>query len=448
MGYLNSQPGDDDLIAAMGANGTGQVPGPSLFEHTGEAVAQGVAGVADSTVNALTDLGASIHSALPSSVQHVLDWTPFKTEPDWQKDVSQQRENLEKWIDSDKQYQGTGAQVAGGIVKGVGEFALGSAAGGPVGAAALMGGTSADDTYREMRAQGVDDTTAKEAAGVQGVVGAVGAVVPFVGKTLLGKAVSSALTNAGLGIASRAGQAGLLDANGYHDMAQAQRPFDAQQLAIDTLVGAGMGFGAHLHARMVSPADVDVARTVADEMHTHAAAPGIPSNPDAANLHSEIFGRAMDDLDHGRDIRTPTPEEAQRLADGIVADPATMRQQQTSAAIYADDPDVQNAFEMGPKLDEAEKSVDADIPDFQKAEPNREPPAGETSPAQLAPENESMLRQLEAKYGNQTLETDEGRRVSVTELGQQMRQEAADAESNNRLMDAAVSCFARTGSSA
>jgi hypothetical protein len=40
MGYLNAQPGDDQLIEGMGETGTDQVPGPSYFENTGQALAQ------------------------------------------------------------------------------------------------------------------------------------------------------------------------------------------------------------------------------------------------------------------------------------------------------------------------------------------------------------------------------------------------------------------------
>lgn len=55
------------------------------------------------------------------------------------------------------------------------------------------------------------------------------------------------------------------------------------------------------------------------------------------------------------------------------------------------------------------------------------------------------MRQLEAKYGAEMIDLPDGERMTVAQLGQRLREEAAQADSNDRLIDAAVACFARTG---
>jgi hypothetical protein len=79
------------------------------------------------------------------------------------------------------------------------------------------------------------------------------------------------------------------------------------------------------------------------------------------------------------------------------------------------------------------------------AAPARAAAAKQPEAPTLAPENEAALRQLEAKHGHETIETADGERMTVAELGQRMRNEAGLAESNDKLLDAAVACFARTG---
>jgi len=428
-----------------------QLAPPGPLEGTGEAIAQGVAGVADSITNALADVGGMIHNALPQGVQHVFDWTPFQTEPDWQKSVSQGRENLEKWIDSDKQYQGVGAQTIGGAVKGVTTFGAGFAVGGPIGAAVLMGGTSADDTYRDLTSQGVDDTTAKEAALGQGIVGAASAAVPFkFGGGMLAKVFKSSAINAGLGVAGRGANWAVLKANGYDDMAAMQRPLDGQALAADAIVGAGMGFAGHLHETYFgdrgriapfdrpAPSDVDTARVVADQARAADMAPGVPTSPEAAALHHAIFSRVTDDLANGRSANV-TAEEARGIAAGTIPDPAKMEAARAIDEGMQSDPIVQEANTMADALRAAEAQVDANIPDFAL-------PVGESGSAQRPQTlQEATMAQIGAKHGAMSLETEDGSAATVSNIVARMRAEIANAESDRGLMTAAIACFARTG---
>lgn len=650
MGYLNAQPGDDQLVEAMGETGTDQVPAPNYFQGTGEAVGKGIAGGFAAVSNAMEDwtaggLGKQYLEGLQPPVLQPLHPSqnvfPSLNQPafNWQADVSAQRMKLDKWLHADDQYTGAGAQMIGGVAKGFTEFAVGAPAG-PMGAAAAMGGAGADETYHDLTAQGVDDTTAKEGALASGLVNAAGAVVPFKLTGIAAKLLGSGAINAGLGFTGRASQAAVLQANGYPDLAHAQHVFDLQQAAVDFTLGTAMGFGAHAYehvtggaapAAKVPPSVEDAARATADQMHAADSTIGIPTRPDLTALHEEVFGRGMDDLNNGREPKL-SDAEAYALTDHILPNPDTMQQHVDSAAIYAQDPFVQLGAEMGPKLDEAQRAVDlsaldqfapqkpihemsaeeldsfadtqesalrsmedtilgpragewrranadkADdieremglseqevaalygtrgntpLPDWmyedlepykdaknsalmvdtpahaarsmagflvklgrtegepaswsteqkaaylgmgvlrdrmtklgldsaeiqknaiqvaahkfgdandaefmlerflkprQKAKPatkllagNAETAAEETPTKPLTPENEALLRQLEAKHGAELIDMPDGERLTVAQVGQRLREEAARADSNDRLTDAAVACFARTG---
>lgn len=375
MGYLGEQPGDDYLLDASADRGTSQLAAPTAWEGIGQATGQGIAGAGDSITNTLIDMGGAIAQRLPSGVEHALEWTPFQTEPDWQKSVSQGRENLEKWIGSDKQYQGFAAQTAGATVKGLGEFApaLFAGAAAPFVGGALVGGASADDTYRDLTAQGVDDTTAKEAALGQGVVGAAGAMLPFKFGSVASKIIGGAGLNVGLGVAGRTSNWAVLKANGYDDMAAMQRPLDRQSVIAELIVGAGMGLGAHFIEgpggktlpieERPAPSDVDAARVTADQARAADAAPGIPTDPAAAALHQQVFDRVVDDFTNGREPQV-SPDEARALTANIVDNPshmAMLRQMHEWAGSY---PEVQTAETLGRILDEAQSRLDAREPSY------------------------------------------------------------------------------------
>ena len=403
MGYLGVSPDDDEAQAwaylggkppdihphgtILYSDGSGpprlihtapdlQLAAPTAWEGVGQAIGQGVAGAGDSITNTLIDVGGAIAQRLPTGIEHALEWTPFQTEPDWQKSVSQGRENLEKWINSDKQYQGFAAQTAGGAAKDLAEFAPALLSGGtlaPFFGGALVGGASADDTYRDLTAQGVDDTTAKEAALGQGVVGAAGAMLPFKFGSVATKIIGGAGLNVGLGVAGRASNWAVLKANGYDDMAAMQRPLDRQSVIAELIVGAGMGLGAHfiegpngktlpLEERP-APSDVDAARVTADQARAADAAPGIPTDPAAAALHQQVFDRVVDDFTNGREPQV-SPDEARALTANIVDNPshlAMLRQMHEWAGSY---PEVQTAETLGRILDEAQSRLDAREPSY------------------------------------------------------------------------------------
>lgn len=455
MGYLNSQPGDDELIAAMGENGTDQVPGPSLFQNTGETVGKDIIGGLASDVGAGVDAlensfdkvrqyfadAAGIRVNLPiggvpmpvPGVPPITDVSQPVQPQGWEQDISDQRVRLEKWIDAGKPYEGAGAQTLGSVAQGLAEAAPGMLAG-PVGAAALLGAGTADDTYRRMVAHGVDENTAKELASFQGGLAAAGGLVPIAGSGLIGKLITGAAGNVAFGAASRYAQSAVLDANGYRGVAQ--QPFDAQQMLVDGIIGAGMGGFGHAAERATSPVDVDVARTVADEMHVQNAAPGIPTNPKAANLHEALFARAAQAAATGHTFDL-SPEEAQTMVEGVIPNPDTIAQQAETAARLVEGPTIAQTLRMSPKLDAAEAAIDGDIAAAQPLEDDRLPLPDA--------ENDAMLRHLERVAGNAPLQTEDGETITVAQLGARLRQQAADADINDKMMQAAIGCFLSTG---
>lgn len=440
------------------------------FQGTGEAIAQGVAGAASSISHVLTD-----HLQVPDVVKDLWDgnattafqWfgnairnpygvTPVPSfaepqTPEVVKKAAAVRDALDKWIDSDKQNQGVGAQTIGGTVRGLATFGAGFAAGGPIGAAALVGSTSADDTYRALTAEGADSTTAAEAAFGQGVIGAASAAVPFkFGGNMLAKVFESSAINTGLGIAGRGANWAVLKANGYDNMAAMQRPLDSQALMAEALVGAGMGFAGHLHETYFGgregvapldrppPSQVDAARVAADQARAADMAPGVPTSPEAAALHHAIFSRVADDLANGRSANV-TAEEARGIAAGTIPDPAKMETARAIDEGIQSDPIVQEANTMADALRAAEAKVDANVPDFA-------PPAGESGSAQRPQTlREATMAQLEAQHGAMPVETEDGGATTVANIVARMRGEIANAESDRGLMATAVACFARTG---
>lgn len=476
MGYLNEQPQDDYLLQAAAARGTSAVPTASPWQGTGEALAQGAAGAATSISHAIestvTTAGAPAYASLgttaaitdPDLVSPEMgDTTATHLNPQAAQDIidtsafGEQRAEIEKWEQQDKDYQGRNAQMAGDLLKNLGIFGVGTAAGGPVGAAALMGGTSADETYRGMKEQSVDDATAEEAAIGQGVVGAAGALVPFKLGSIPAKILGSAGINVGLGVAGRAANYEVLKANGYDDMADMQKPLDTQQMLAEVIIGAGMGVGAHFHETFFGnreplpvvdrppPSQVDAARVVANDARAADLAPGIPTSPDVGELHMQLLERFKQDIAEGREPSV-TAEEAAALNGGIIENPAHVQAAQRLYEWARSYPEVMDALDMAPKLDEARAAVDQRF--TESAAQRVQGAEGETAPIPLHDGvNEANLQHLEANYGDELIPQEDGSTKTVKQIAAEMRNEAANAESDLRLMDAAVACFARNGAS-
>lgn len=406
MGYLSSDPNDAALLEQNGQSGNDTVPAASGLEGLGTAVEQGIAGIGTSLSHVGEDLlanaGAPAYARLGTTAQitdpNLGDTTATHLNPEGfhqtieDSGFGKGRKNLEDWIASNKQYEGPGAQMVGSLVQGIGTFGIGAVAGGPFGAAALMGGTAADETYREDKAAGVDARTASEGALVSGALNAAGAAVPFKLGSLFTRVFGSAAINEGLGVAGRGAQHAILAANGYAGMASAQQPFDEQQMTADALLGVVMGFGVHVAevgspfikstlAKAVMPTQADAARSVKDTGHVESLSPGIAIDPIAAKTHEDVFARTAADIASGKQPHV-TDAEAKTILNGVIDDPERDAQVRATVDALAEDPHVQLEDEMSPLIADALSAVNAQ-------------PVGETTPSELPTGSPSSYRTLD-----------------------------------------------------
>ncbi|WP_291972021.1 hypothetical protein [Candidatus Symbiopectobacterium sp.] len=198
--------------------------------------------------------------------------------------------------------------TVGQLLDGFGEViapaAVGSALGGPIGAAGLNGVATTQVRYDEALKKGVDDNTAFGKAILEGGVNAVGVVIPAApfAKSLSTRLLAGAASNAGLGVAHRAATHELLERNGYKEMAQQYRAFDKTVLATDVILGAAFGGLAHLYARP-SPEIVDAAMTARGAEHfSESTAPGLPVDIESSVVHQNALDLAMRQLDAGERV--------------------------------------------------------------------------------------------------------------------------------------------------
>lgn len=198
--------------------------------------------------------------------------------------------------------------TVGQLLDGFGEViapaAVGTALGGPVGAAGLTAVATTQVRYDEALKKGVDDNTAFGKAALEGGVNAVGVIIPAApfAKSLSTRLLAGAASNAGLGVAHRAATHELLDQNGYNEMAQQYRAFDKTALATDIILGAAFGGLAHISARP-SPEIVDAAMTARGAEHfSESTAPGLPVDIESSVVHQNALDLAMRQLDAGERV--------------------------------------------------------------------------------------------------------------------------------------------------
>lgn len=241
-----------------------------------------------------------------------------------------------KALTPDPSTTGTAVQMLNGIVSGAYRMTVGSLAGGPLGGAALLGGSEAVNRYNDLTAQGVNAGTAAESAGVTGVLQGAGALFPGGwGAGLVKRIATGVAGNVGLGIASRFADHAVLEHGGYTDMANQQKVMDGSQVIADAVLGAGFGYLSHLHAGAEASALAqrqklldaigplgqsagaeDAARTVELAAADRRASPGVPTDPASQAAHQSALQSATTSLLRGEsvDVSDSGIENAQMLA--------------------------------------------------------------------------------------------------------------------------------------
>lgn len=237
--------------------------------------------------------------------------------PPWQKKVNDVLDSIEtqaragaKSLMPDPKTTGTAANILNGFARSVTEFGAGTLSAGPVGGAAVLGGTEAYSRYHDLRDQGVDDETAKRSALITGITNAAGALTPFslpaklleplsAAGAFLTQTGAGAAINTSMGAASRLADSAILRHAGYPDMADQAKPWDEANLLTDAVTGAF--FGAHagfegLRDTAVGPQARDAAAVVHDHQEIINRAPGVPVDMASAAIHREALQSALTDL--------------------------------------------------------------------------------------------------------------------------------------------------------
>jgi hypothetical protein len=337
------------------------------------------------------------------------------------------------------------------------------AATGPWGAAALLGSSEGYGDYLQNKANGLDDNTAMEKAGITAVTSAASAFLPLeFGKTALQSVLGSATVNATVGIANRAASNGVLRANGYDAMADQAKIFDGEAMLADAVLGAAFShYAQHTHgaggepaaaervnpagvattAERINPADVDAAAATLVEDHLNRSAPGIPTDPEVANLHLDTMQRAIDALASGRDVETPSETDARTLLQGSLPDPA----HDTGPTI------LEAAHEELPGFTDAVEPIkEVTPPPLPEGPPlgAHMAPDGTPSPSQFGPGTQYQLDRLVSRYPDLEVTREDGSTATVQEIAQEMQQQMADAQKYADAHEVAAACFIATGGAA
>ena len=207
-----------------------------------------------------------------------------------------------KGDDADPATTGMATQIVHSLGESAYLMGTGGLMGGPVAGAALLGGAEGVNRYQELREKGVDPETAGGSAGTPAFTSAAGALVPAgFGSSLLTRVLTGAGSNIAIDKLGRYQDHRLLDISGYPEMAAQQKPLDAAEMFADGILGAAFGGLAHLQVH-AAPGAEDAARTVSVALEDRKLAPGIPTDPAAANAHQAALEKATSDLLQGKRV--------------------------------------------------------------------------------------------------------------------------------------------------
>jgi len=445
MGASNPATSFEPYSAFDGFFGAALVQGPA-----GGIAAAGIAGIdAATTANAYAGATAGGISLSPLSMLsrgYDLFTQTYEQTSGQKLDLRGQMQALEKWSQIDPRETGAAGRIAGGVTRGLTIFGLGTLTGGPVAGASLLGGTEGYQTYRDLRAEGVDAGTAATAGAVTGVTSGLGALLPASAgaKSLVGMAVSGAGINVGFGAVSRGSVGAVLDANGYTDMANNYRMLDAEAIAADAILGAAFGGAARFTGEGRSgakptPEEIAAAYEIRRQAQNARGTFGLPITEEAAALDAQLSDRALAAVLSGRPLEIDG-SEAQRIVDNTIPDP----QAETLLIAY----DKAMREELG---DMAEMHNPANVVEEPAVipEPRPEPPPPVPEQQEALKDFDPVVTEQIDKLSqmaenNDTVEMPDGTVIPMSRLKEQIVENMAMAEKDVKLFDVAVACFLRS----
>lgn len=308
-----------DFNSALQTSGSFQeLPTPTFFQGSGEAVARGLAqSIATPALFAGDAIDPVLRDwAVPADVM-------YGTNLDGNlESMRQGRINLVNNLKPNPATTGTAGEILYGLASVLPVAVAGTlasiATGGAAapGAAALVGATQGYASFRQDQEVGIDNSTALTKAAITGGFSALGVGGPAaVGETLLTKVLSGAAINTVSGGAMRGLTHVALANGGYHEMADQYRVFDGQAIVTDAILGSA--FGA-LHDGGAKPSDIDAALTSNFERQYRDAAPGVPTDGVAAAAHSEAMDKAMEQVVNGEPVNIDAVMSEAKLIPRVV----------------------------------------------------------------------------------------------------------------------------------
>lgn len=463
MGFLNPGPDDEYRIASQAQGGTSDVPGAGVFEGLGTAAFKGLGSAETKLVQTADGIGDSESGRGVKDYFSMMLGASTRTllSPDQQDEARNEAAAAQKVVASwsatgqDPRETGVLGRIAAGTTENLSIGAIGAAAGGPWGAAALLGGTQGYSDYLQNKQDGLDDQTAMEKAGITGGFSAAGAFIPMkFGNNLFTSVAGGAGVNLVTGAASRAATSAVLEANGYKDMAAQYRVFDGEAMASDAILGAAFGAHGYLaHRGAALPADVDAALATQSEEHFNRSAPGIPTTPDVANAHVDTMRDAIDALARGDepDVRS---DIAQKLADNSLPDPnhdtLPMLNEAASAELNHYDEAIKPVDAIEPPVREAGQPIEQlQPPEPKQVAEGAEPAPKEPPPTPMDEMTLARMNQLLARGAGELPYTDEnGNQTTVRQKFLDMQQEMGDSDRLAKAHEIAAACFISTGGAA
>ncbi|WP_158885177.1 hypothetical protein [Rhodanobacter sp. L36] len=505
MGFLSWTDDDDSRISQMA--GTTAVPAPGALQGLLTAIPKGLASAGDKLGSLAEDtlqgtpLDENYHAfrqLVDESNQNMQTLGLPETVPVFDQVTRAKSaaaaQVVAEWGASGQDPRQTGAvgRVVSGTAENVTIGGAGAAVAGPWGAAALLGSTGAHSTFLEAKQNGLDDNTAMEQAGVAGIFSAASAFVPMkFGKTLAQSIIGGSATSIGLGAAQRYATSTVLKANGYDSQANQYRVFDGEAIASDAILGAAFGTMGHYTHGAVNPADVDAASAVSTEEHFNRSAPGVPTDPTAANAHAETMADSLTRMADG-DLPDVQPDVAQKIMDGVIPDPIHEVDASLHEAAMEDLPGYEEAIaevdrqelpaeQLAPWRQRAASVATAihgagtalgmlfppahalefvghiahemiDPSEFAQSErralpEDTAPPARDTSSDDVLLDDfhQQMLDHLVHNNGSSTYLADDGREITYRQMANEMQQQRNASDKYSRVFDAVASCAARNG---
>ena len=216
--------------------------------------------------------------------------------------------------------------------------------------------------YRRGMGEGLDPLTALGQGTIEGVATYAGMKIPMTlgtGAPLAANVATGVGVSMASGVVTRGAMSDLLEARGYHDMAQQYKVFDQEAMFVDAVMGAGFGvFGHWAHGREakkisdIRASDLQAALTAKNQIHMEVdTLPGLPTDPAARQAHIDAVTKAMADLAKGDDVSVSDDVTAANFVEQAVSD---LRKTF----------DESMAEHMGPEWQQAQKALrDRGLPD-------------------------------------------------------------------------------------